>query len=161
LRASRRFEADFLSQTIAKKSKNWRRSAMGELEDGNERLVRTFFETLSTGDLERVRPLLHEDATWTVMATGIPGAGEKKGRKAIIDEFLAPVRGVFEDGDPKISIVNLVSKGRLVAAETRGVGRLKGGKPYNNSYSWMIEVEAGKIKALREYMDSYYVSTLM
>jgi len=25
----------------------------------------------------------------------------------------------------------------------------------------MIEVEAGKIKALREYMDSYYVSTLM
>ncbi len=134
---------------------------MGELEEGNEKLVRTFFETLSTGDLERVRPMLHEDATWTVMATGIPGAGEKKGRKAIIDEFLAPVRGIFEDGDPKVSIVNLVSKGRLVAAETRGVGRLKGGKPYNNSYSWMIEVEAGKIKALREYMDSYYVSTLM
>jgi hypothetical protein len=25
----------------------------------------------------------------------------------------------------------------------------------------MIEVEAGKIKALREYMDSYYVSSLM
>jgi uncharacterized protein len=71
------------------------------------------------------------------------------------------VRRIFEDGDPKVSIVNLVSKGRLVAAETRGVGRLKGGKPYNNSYSWMIEVEAGKIKALREYMDSYYVSTLM
>ena len=48
-----------------------------------------------------------------------------------------------------------------MAAETRGAGRLKGGKPYNNFYSWMIEVEAGKIKALREYMDSYYVSTLM
>jgi ketosteroid isomerase-like protein len=50
---------------------------MGELEEGNEKLVRTFFETLSTRDLERVRPMLHEDATWTVMATGIPGAGEK------------------------------------------------------------------------------------
>jgi ketosteroid isomerase-like protein len=53
---------------------------VGALEDDNEKLVRTFFETLSTGDLERVRPMLHEDATWTVMATGIPGAGEKKGR---------------------------------------------------------------------------------
>jgi uncharacterized protein len=77
---------------------------VGALEEDNEKLVRTFFETLSTRDLERVRPMLHEDATWTVMATGIPGAGEKKGRKAIIDEFLAPVRGIFEDGDPKVSI---------------------------------------------------------
>jgi len=134
---------------------------MGDLEDRNEQLVRTFFETLSTGDLKRVRPMLHEDATWTVMASGIPGAGQKRGHKGIIDEFLAPVRGIFEDGDPKVSIVNLVSKGRLVAAETRGVGRLKNGTPYNNVYSWMIEVDDGKICALREYMDSYYVSTIM
>jgi uncharacterized protein len=134
---------------------------MGDLEDRNEQLVRTFFATLSTGDLERVRPMLHEDATWTVMASGIPGAGEKKGRNTIIDEFLAPVRGIFEDGDPKVSVVNVISKGRLVAAETRGVGRLKNGSPYNNVYSWMIEVDDGKIRALREYMDSYYVSTIM
>ncbi|HEY1748927.1 MAG TPA: nuclear transport factor 2 family protein [Xanthobacteraceae bacterium] len=134
---------------------------MGDLEERNEQLVRTFFETLSTGDLERVRPMLHEDATWTVMASGIPGAGEKKGRNVIIDEFLAAVRGIFEDGDPKVSVVNVISKGRLVAAETRGVGRLKSGTPYNNVYSWMIEVDDGKIRALREYMDSYYVSTIM
>ena len=77
---------------------------MRDVEERNEELVRRFFETLSFGDLERLRPMLHEDATWTVMATGIPGAGEKKGRNVIIDEFLAPVRGVFEDGDPKVSI---------------------------------------------------------
>ena len=41
---------------------------MGDSEELNERLVRTFFETLSSGDLERLRPMLHEDATWTVMA---------------------------------------------------------------------------------------------
>ena len=66
---------------------------MSNSEEKNEKLVRSFFETLSTGDLERSRPMLHEDATWTVMATGIPGAGQKKGRNVIIDEFLAPVRG--------------------------------------------------------------------
>ena len=108
---------------------------MADAETQNERLVRTFFETLSTGDLERVRPMLHEDATWTVMAKGIPGAGEQRGRDTIIDEFLAPVRGIFEDGDPKVHVVNLISKGSLVAAETRGVGRLKSGQPYNNNYS--------------------------
>lgn len=134
---------------------------MPEAESQNEKLVRTFFETLSSGDLERVRPLLHEQATWTVMATGIPGAGQKKGRDVIIDEFLAPVRGLYEPGEPKISISTLISKGPLVAAETRGVGRFKNGNVYDNLYCWMIEIADNKLLHLREYMDSYYVSTLV
>jgi hypothetical protein len=134
---------------------------MSEVENRNEQLVRSFFETLSTGNLERLRALLHEQATWAVMATGIPGAGEKKGRNAIIDEFLAPVRGLFEDGDPKVTVHNIVSKGSAVAVEANGVGRLKNGKKYNNHYAFIIEIKDDKIFALREYMDSYHVSTLM
>jgi ketosteroid isomerase-like protein len=134
---------------------------MSEAENRNEQLVRSFFETLSTGDLERVRPLLHEHATWTVMAQGIPGAGETKGRDFIIDKFLAPVRGLFEDGDPKVKVHTVISKGPLVACETQGLGRLKNGKQYNNRYAWMIEIKDDKVFALREYMDSYHVSTLV
>jgi uncharacterized protein len=134
---------------------------MSEAEDRNERLVRSFFETLSTGDLERLRPLLHEQATWTVMAKGIPGAGETKGRDFIIDKFLAPVRGLFEDGDPKVKVGCIISKGPLVACETQGLGRLKNGKHYDNRYAWMIEIKDDKVFALREYMDSYHVSTLV
>jgi uncharacterized protein len=133
---------------------------MSDAENRNEQLVKQFFETLSTGDLERLRPLLHEQASWTVMATGIPGAGEQKGRDVIIDEFLGPVRGMFVDGDPKIKIATLISKGPLVAAETRIVGRLKNGKEYDNRYAWMIEIKDDKAFSLHEYMDSYYISTL-
>lgn len=127
----------------------------------NEQLVKTFFETLSTGDLEKVRPLLHEEATWQAMATGIPGLGVHRGRDVIIDEFLDPVRGMFEPGDPKVYMDTIISKGNLVSCETRGVGKLKNGKEYNNKYCWMIEIKDGKIYALREYMDSYHVSTLV
>lgn len=134
---------------------------MAKVETRNETLVRKFFKTLSTGKLERVRPLFHENATWAVMATGIPGAGEKKGRDPIIDQFLGPVRSLFVDGDPKVKIQRIVCQGPLVAAEARGVGRLKNGKKYDNHYVFMIEVDGDKIKALREYMDSYHVSTLM
>jgi hypothetical protein len=133
---------------------------MSDAENRNEQLVKQFFETLSTGNLERLRPLLHEQATWTVMATGIPGAGEKKGRDVIIDEFLGPMRGMFVDGDPKIKIATLSSKGPLVAAETRIVGRLKNGKEYDNRYAWMIEIKDDKTFSLHEYMDSHYISTL-
>lgn len=134
---------------------------MGEVEKHNEQIVRHFFDTLSSGDLERLRMLLHEEATWNVMATGIQGAGEKNGRKAIIDDFLKPVReGLFEPKDPKVVIQTLVVQGPLAAVEAKGLGRMKSGKEYNNRYAFVIEIKDDKIFSLREYMDSYYVSTL-
>jgi ketosteroid isomerase-like protein len=130
-------------------------------EERNAELVRTFFATLSAGNLEQLRGMLHEQVTWTVMAKTIPGAGEKKGRTTVVDEFLAPVRSIFEDGDPKVTAESVIASGAMVAAEAKGLGRLKNGKYYDNRYAWFIEIRDGKIFALREYMDSHHVSTLM
>lgn len=126
----------------------------------NERTVLEFFSVLSRGDLEAVRSLLHEEATWTAQVREVPGAGSHKGHKGIIDEFLAPVRGLFAPGDPKVIVDSIASNGPLVMVETRGVGRLKDGRPYSNLYAWAIEVNGGKITAIREYMDSHYVMGL-
>jgi uncharacterized protein len=41
----------------------------------NEQLVRDFFATLSTGDLEALRGLIHRDGSWQAVATSVPGAG--------------------------------------------------------------------------------------
>ena len=62
----------------------------------NEQLVIDFFEALGNNELEKVRKMFHKNATWTVMPRSIPGAGEHKGRDAIIDDFIAPIRGIFE-----------------------------------------------------------------
>ena len=120
---------------------------MSEAEDRNEQLVGNFFATLSTGDLDRLRPLFHEDASWELTAKSDPFVGEKKGREVILREFLAPVRGNFEDGDPKVKIKRMISKGSLVAAETTAAGRLKNGETYDNAYAWMIEVKDGTSSA--------------
>lgn len=126
----------------------------------NEQTVLDFFASLSRGDLEAVRALLHEDATWTPQVREVPGAGAHKGHKGIIDEFLMPVRGLFAPGDPKVVIDSIASKGPLVMVESRGVGKLSDGRPYSNLYAWAIEVRDGKIAAIREYMDSHYVMGL-
>ncbi len=126
----------------------------------NERIVLEFFAALSNGDLEAVRSLLHEDATWTAQVREVPGAGAHKGHKGIIDEFLKPVRGLFAPGDPKVVVDSIASNGALVMVESRGVGHLKDGRPYSNLYAWALEVRDGKIAALREYMDSHYVMGL-
>ena len=129
---------------------------MADDETRNEQLVREFFETLSTGDLEALRRRLHPDGSWEAMGTTIPGAGLTSGGDAVIDEFLAPVRGLFEDGDPKIEVKRLFSSGDLVAAETEAIGMLRNGTRYHNRYAWMIDVEGSLLRSLREYMDTAY-----
>jgi ketosteroid isomerase-like protein len=126
----------------------------------NEQIVLDFFATLSTGELERVRAALHPDASWTPQVKDVPGAGVHRGRDAIVDEFLAPVRGLFKPGDPKVHVDTICSKGTTVMCETRGQGTLADGRPYDNLYAWAIEIKDGKVFALREYMDSHYVMTL-
>lgn len=127
----------------------------------NEQIVRDFFATLSTGDLEKIRATLHMEASWLPMVKGVPGAGVHEPRDVIVDEFLAPVRGIFEDGDPKTVVDNIFAKGNLVCAETRGMGKLRNGNTYNNQYCWVIEVKDGLVWKIREYMDSLYVMSVV
>lgn len=127
----------------------------------NEALVRNFFAVLSTGHLENIRQTLHPDASWTPMVKNVPGAGVHQPRDVIVDEFLAPVRGLFEDGDPKVEVNNIFSKGNLVCAETRALGKMKNGNTYDNLYCWVVEVRDGLIYALREYMDSAYIQSIV
>ncbi|MCP5144142.1 MAG: nuclear transport factor 2 family protein [Gammaproteobacteria bacterium] len=131
------------------------------MSEQNEQLVRDFFAALSSGDLEQVRPLFHPEAIWQVMPKNIPGEGIHRGRDYICDEFLAPVRGLFEPGDPKVIVDTCIGKGNIVACETRGVGKLLNGKVYDNIYAWFFEIRDGKVFHLREYMDSLYVTTLV
>jgi uncharacterized protein len=124
----------------------------------NERLALQFFTTLSSGDLEGVRTLLHEEATWKTMVQDIPGAGTHVGRSGIVDKFLMPIRGMFKPGDPKMLIDTIASNGPLVISETRGHGTFANGREYANNYCWAFEMKDGKVFAIREYMDSLYVS---
>ena len=135
---------------------------MAETESKNEKLVRSFFEdALNSGDLERIRPCFHPDATWTPMAKpGIPGAGVHRGRKGIVDEFLSPVRGLFIDGDPKNTVENLFGKGDFVAVETHGTGTFRNGRQYDNRYAWIVEIKDDMIFAIREYMDTAYIASI-
>ena len=126
----------------------------------SERVFLKFFETLSSGDLDKIRAAFHEEAVWQVQVKGIAGEGSHKGKKAIVDEFLAPVRGMFKPGDPKLTITSIASQGPLVIGEAQGRGTFTDGRPYENLYAFAIEIKDGKVHRLREYMDSFYVAKL-
>ncbi len=127
----------------------------------NQDLVREFFATLSSGDLEALRKLIHVDGSWEVMSTAVPGAGLTRGGDAVIDDFLTPVRGMFVAGDPKIQVKRTFSDGAIVGAETEAVGELANGNHYHNRYAWVIEIKDDQVCHLREYMDTAYIMSVV
>ena len=56
---------------------------------------------------------------------------------------------------------NLIAEGPLVAVEARGQGRFADGREYSNQYAFVLELDGGLIRSLREYLDSFYISTLV
>jgi uncharacterized protein len=126
----------------------------------NEALVRDFFAQLNAENLEAIRAMLTEDAAWLPQARDMPGAGSYRGRNIIVDEFLKPIRGLFEPGSPSNRIVSMAANGPLVLVETHGTGKLRDGRPYENRYAWAFEIRSGKIAEIREYLDSYYIVRL-
>jgi uncharacterized protein len=132
-----------------------------EARSESEQLVLRFFATLSAGDLEGVRALLHEEATWKPQMRSVPGAGIHRGPGGIVDDFLKPIRGLFRPGDPQILVDSIASRGDFVMVESHSGGCLADGRPYDNLYAWAVEVRDGKIYTLREYFDSHYVMQLM
>ena len=132
---------------------------MVKASNENERLYLKFFETLSSGDLEKIRATFHDEAVWQVQVKGIRGEGAHRGKKAIVDEFLAPVRGMFKPGDPKVSVIDGLAR---TARHRRGEGKgtFADGRPYENLYAFVLEFKDGKVCRLREYMDSFYIAKL-
>jgi uncharacterized protein len=119
-------------------------------------VLRRFFATLSTGDYDAIGEFFADDSVWEVnnVAAGHPGG---RGRRAIIEDFLRPVRdGLFEPGDPKIEVVRMVSDGDWVAAQTIARGSLRNGNSYENSYAWFAQTDGEHVKFLKEYMDTAY-----
>jgi len=127
--------------------------------NANEQLVLDFFAVLSSGDLEKLRGFYHEHSVWEPKVKDIAGAGKHIGMD-IIDKFLAPVRGMFEPGDPKVHVQNMFSAGPWVCVESFSTGKTLDGLVYENDYCWVFEVSNGKIDAMREYMDSHYTAKL-
>ncbi len=54
---------------------------MVKANNENETVYLKFFETLSSGDLEKIRATFHDDAVWQVQVKGILGEGSHRGQE--------------------------------------------------------------------------------
>lgn len=132
---------------------------MFQAKNENEKVVLSFFEALTSGDLTRLQPFFTEDFVWEPMFTGT-GVKEERG-SAIIEKFFKPVLEFFKPESLSLKINLVISDGDTVACELANRGELKDGRSYSDHCCWVITLHAAKMVRVREYLDSHYVSGLM
>lgn len=129
--------------------------------------VIALYAAYGSGDPRRIADLLHEDVVWvapagnaTQVAFGL-GSPEDAGApdgsnnlaKSQIVQFMAHnfSRFFFK---PKTEFRSMVAEGPVVFAEHRMSATLPNGRQYVNDYCFAYEVHDGKIRHIREYMDT-------
>jgi uncharacterized protein len=119
-------------------------------------VVRRYIEAINSGELDRVAEFYDDRTAWTIFGSDLPGAGTHIGSAAILG-FLREVHQAFSE-KPHLELVHVVAEGSWVVAEARGTGRFVNGSPYENNYALVFEVAGGKLRTIREYMDTHHVA---
>lgn len=129
--------------------------------------VRALYAAFASGDPVRISGLLHEDVVWvappgnaTQVALGLgrpedagaPNGSNNLSRSEIVRFMAQDFARLFRK--PKNEFRSMVSEGDLVFVEHRISAELLNGRSYVNDYCFAYEVRDGKVRHIREYMDT-------
>jgi ketosteroid isomerase-like protein len=120
----------------------------------NKETVREFMKHFSANDLKTALGMMADDATWWV-AGNFPLSGTKS--KAEFAELLGKIGGAVPAGI-KLSPKAFTAEGDRVAVETESSAEHTNGKKYRNQYHFLFEVRDGKIRSVKEYLDTMHAN---
>ncbi len=122
--------------------------------EDSKAIVRAYFEALRTGDAG-LADLLADDVSWWV-PPGSDYAGTHEGKTAVLS-FLGGGVGYYAEDEPMVvEIQSIIAEGGQVACEFTLEATTASGKAYKNHYHFAFEIEGGRIRRVREYLDTHY-----
>jgi uncharacterized protein len=122
-----------------------------DVEAQNKRLVQTGFDKWRDGT-GSVFEFLAPDAKWTILGN-CPVSRTFNSRQEFLDVVIKPfnarlssrlvpaVRGIYADGD-------------MVVVLFDGKGTARDGKPYENTYTWYLQMTGGQIVNVVAFFDT-------
>ena len=131
---------------------------MGEIMriESNKQIVREAYAAISRGDVDGFMNRLADDVAWYFIGTH-RFAGTLQGKHAIMKQLFEPL-GDALTATIALDLKQLIAEGDKVVAEMQGRSRRKDGKDYNNTYCIILTVHDGKIREMREYLDTELVT---
>jgi ketosteroid isomerase-like protein len=124
----------------------------------NRKIVQKFYEASNGGDLDTCFDLLADDIRWTNIGT-TAFSGTFKGKAELQEKLLEPLFGLLKQGI-RTTVHRLVAEKDHVVAQTSGMAETRDGRPYNNTYCWVIRLRNGKIAEVTEYMDTELITSV-
>lgn len=124
--------------------------------EDNKRTVQAFYDAGNRGDMETCFGLVADDIVWTNIGT-TSLSGRYEGKQALQEKLLGPLFGQLKAGIA-MQVHRLVAEGDCVVAQTSGTAETADGRPYNNSYCWIIRLRDGQFVEVTEYMDTELVT---
>lgn len=120
-------------------------------------IVLNAWKIFSSRDLMRIAALFTDDAEWiapkgNATAVALDHTDHMIGAQAIARFIAQEMHRMFSDVD--IAFRGVYADGDVVIVEERMRATLAGGARYENDYCFVFTVAGGKIREVREYMDT-------
>lgn len=120
----------------------------------NKALVADFIEAMRQSDVAKLKTMISDDFSWWIIGKPeyLATAGEHD-----TDYFLGFFKGaeLFPEG-ADFKATNMIAEDNTVAAEAEFKAKTAMGSQYENYYHFLFVIENGKIKRMKEYMDTYH-----
>lgn len=125
--------------------------------ENNKQIVTDFFDLVSEGKTDNAFELIDNNVNWWIPGD-LPFSGNKtkKGYMQVINA----IKTGFPTGF-KLSVISSIAEGNKVAAEVESFGNHANGRVYENKYHFLFEIKDGKIKKVKEYMDTLHLYQLL
>ena len=122
----------------------------------NKRTVDAAMSDWMGGSGTALQSLLSDDVEWTITGHSLV-AGTTHGRQELLARVLGPFGARFaRAGDPfkPRRIVRILAEGDAVVVQFDGAGTSNDGKPYTNSYLWILQMAGSKAIRVTAFFDS-------
>jgi ketosteroid isomerase-like protein len=120
-------------------------------------VVTEAWKAFRTRDQARISQLFTDDAEWTApegnaTAVALKGPSHMVGNQAIAMFLSTTLHKLFQKIE--IDIRGVFADGETVIVEEHMRAEIPNGNTYNNDYCFVFELKEGKIRRVREYMDT-------
>ena len=118
----------------------------------NVQIVKDFFAAMGRGDKQGLLALSAEDIEWIIPGEDWPLAGTHRGHAGVA-AVLQKASGTVETSYPEPP--EFVAQGDRVLVIGVATGKIKAtNKPFKDDWIFDITVQDGKVKNIREYIDT-------
>jgi ketosteroid isomerase-like protein len=125
----------------------------------NKQIVRAAFEALEQSDPEPLIRLMGDDCDWVIEGHQTRFSRRVAGKAAVEGELLRPLFETFAT-PYRFTIGEIIAEGDRVVVTGRGQVRTRWGKDYDNHYCFVIRMADGRMREIREYLDTALVEAV-